>query len=302
MQQLKKVFIVLVLSLSIVTLFSCATNSGLTDVLSEIENAAKKNGDAEVAAIFGVAASVSKASEDITPENEYYIGRSVAASILSQYKVYEDKEKEAYVNKIAQALLKNSDAADLYDGYHVKLLDSKEMNAFATSGGHIFITRGMLECATSEDALAAAIAHEISHIQLKHSASVIKSSRYTDVVTKTASAALTLNDEKELAGIMDDTVGDAVNKLVSKGYSKAQEFDADCNAIKLMNAAGYNPNEMITLLNTMEQVSGKASGGMFKTHPSPQQRIKKVEFQLEQMDICPDTTESRYARFDSIMK
>lgn len=300
MRRINKFLFISFLALNFSLFYSCATNSVLTDALLAMEELTED--DQKASAVFGFAASVSKAAEDITPENEYWIGRSVAASILVQYKVYNNPKKEAYVNQIAQALLVNSDAADLYDGYHVKILDTDEMNAFATSGGHIFVTRGMLECAESEDALAAAIAHEISHIQLKHSSSVIKSSRYTSVATKGASAVLSMADENELASAMDDAVGETINQLVTKGYSKEQEFAADENAIKLMNNAGYNPKAMISLLTLMDKKYGSSSGGMFKTHPSPAERITNVEKNLKKMEICKDTSKYRTSRFNSIMK
>lgn len=292
----------LLLILSLIGIsFSCASTGMLTDVLSGIESTAKQAGDSNVAAFAGLAASVSKASDDITPENEYYIGRSVAASVIAQYPVYENPKQEAYINKIAQTLLLNSDAADLYNGYHVKILDSSELNAFATSGGHIFITRGMLECVKNEDTLAAVIAHEISHIQLKHSSSVIKSSRYTNVATKATSAILTVNEKAELAEAMDSTVGDVINQLFTKGYSKTQEYDADSNALILMNNAGYNPKAMITLLEKMDETLGKSAGGIFKTHPAPKDRIKNVQTKLSGMSIVEDTSSFRQKRFDSIM-
>lgn len=299
MQQLKKSFKVLFVLIASLFFFSCETTSEFTNVLQTIEERAKGDGIDDVAKIAGVAASFSQAAEGITPENEYYIGRSVAASILAQYKVYENAKLERYVNNIAQTLIINSDVPDLYNGYHVKLLDSSEMNAFATSGGHIFITRGMIECAKNEDALAAAIGHEISHIQLQHSSSVIRSSRFTKAATKATSEVLSMAELDELSELMDNAVGETINQLVSKGYSKVQEFDADANAVELMNAAGYNPYAMITLLETMEKVSGDSAGGMFKTHPSPKDRIKSVEFRLKNMETVPDTSKVRQARFES---
>lgn len=301
MQITKESLKILILLSASLLFFSCETTTVLTDVLNSVSDVAQKNGDSTVAAITGAAATVSKAAEDITPENEYYIGRSVAASIANTYSVYENPKKEAYVNKIAQVLLLNSDGQNAFNGYHVKILDSKEVNAFATSGGHIFITRGLLDCAKSEDEIAAAIAHEISHIQLKHSTNVIRSSRITDVGKKTTSAILTINEKEELAKAMDGCVGDVINQLVTKGYSKEQEYMADENALILMNDAGYNPKIMIDLLSHIQQISGNAAGGMFKTHPSPADRIKRVEKKLQTINIVEDTSKFRQERFKKAM-
>ena len=119
-------------------LTSCATSSGFTGALSAAGQIASAAGYGEAGAALSAGASVSKAMEEITPENEYYIGRAVAATILSNYKVYSASTTEAYLNKICAAIVINSDKPELYNGYHVKILDSGEVNAFATSGGHIY--------------------------------------------------------------------------------------------------------------------------------------------------------------------
>lgn len=284
-----------VLSLVSVISISCATTP-LTDAFAEM--AVLASDDPAAAAVFRAAESVSRASEDITPENEYYIGRSVAASLMAVYKPDDNAAMERYVNLIAQSLLVNSEEPQPYAGYHVKILASDEMNAFATTGGHIFITTGLIKCAENEDALAAAIAHEISHVQLKHGTNVIRSSRISDAATKSVSAYLAnLEDTKEIAVVMDSFVNDQINSLVTKGYSQKQEFDADANAIKLMYDAGYNPDEILSLLNKMDELYGKDAGGMFKTHPSPKDRIKSVTKELKKMENKPETSSFRTGRF-----
>lgn len=294
--------IVLVLPFLLVPLFffSCASNE-VTDALETMAIIANITGDDEEAAVLKAGSKISKAVEDITPENEYWIGRSVAASILNTYKPYENAEQEVYVNKIAQAIVLNSDMPEIYGGYHVKILDSDEMNAFATSGGHIFITRGLINCAKTEDALAAAIAHEVSHIQLKHSSKVIKSSRRTDAALATTQAMLTLDDKKKVAKAMDDTVNEMFSTLITSGYSQEQEFAADKYAIGLMDAAGYNPQEILSLLEYMEKNESNNDGGMFNTHPAPYQRIRKAEKELSKLASTNKTDKSRTKRYKAIM-
>ena len=99
--------------------------------------------------------AIAKSKEGISPEQEYIIGRSVAAKVLSNYKLYNNKEATKYVNEICTAITSSSDMPTLYNGYVVGILDSKEINAISTPGGHILVTKGLLECASSEDAVAA---------------------------------------------------------------------------------------------------------------------------------------------------
>jgi len=225
--------------------------------------------------------SIGKAAEAITPEQEYYIGRAVAGTIFYKYKVYHAPEVQLYLNKISKTLVMNSDKPVLYKGYYVEILDSDEINAFATSGGHILITKGLLSCANSEDALAAVLAHEISHIQLQHSIKAIKSSRATDAILKTAEAtyvaAVGKDAKLELVDGLKDSVNDIVTIMVESGYSKIQEFAADENALKLMKNANYNTNAMNDMLLMLKEKSSGQTKGFCKTHPTPDARMNKLK-------------------------
>jgi len=134
--------------------------------------------------------ALNSANAEITPVDAYFLGRAVAANILAAYKPYtRNPELTQYVNRICQTLAINSSQPTAYNGYHVIILDSAEFNAFATSGGHIFITKGLAEAVTSEDMLAAIIAHELAHIILKHSVEIINEVRFTDEMMAVADRA-----------------------------------------------------------------------------------------------------------------
>ena len=255
---------------------------------------------AVLGAITSSVESIEKASETITPEEEYYIGRSVAASIATQYPVDQGNvQMTSYLNKICETLVMNSDKPYLFKGYYVVILDTDEINAMATPGGHIFVSRGLIDCTTSEDALASVLAHEIAHVQLGHSVSAIKASRVRSAVTSTTKAVavtsiavanersgLKLND-KDMKKVMEavDTFSDMSNEvvktLVNTGFSKEQEFDADKNALYILQSAGYDPYAMLDMLGQLEQSSSNSGWGA--THPSPKDRIKKVNKELASM-------------------
>jgi predicted Zn-dependent protease len=247
--------------------------------------------------------AIGKAAEEITPEQEYYIGRAVGANILSSYKLYGGKPVlTAYLNKICNAIVINSPKPEIYNGYHVNILDSSEINAFATSGGHIFITRGLIDSADSEDALAGVIAHEIAHIQFQHSIKAITNSRINQalMVTGISAAGVAANmDVKELTDVFNQSVGEIVNTLLNKGYSRDQEYDADNFALALLAAAGYSPSGLIDMLRQLEKTQGSQAGGFNKTHPSPAERLSRAE---QSAGIYPvsDTRSFRQARYRAV--
>jgi predicted Zn-dependent protease len=227
-------------------------------------------------------AIASAEANEFSPADEYYLGRAVAANILSRYRPYtQNAALTGYVNKICSALVINSPNPELFNGYHVLILDSTEINAFATPGGHIFITQGLINCANSEDALAAVIAHEIAHIQLKHSVGLIKDTRAVQQLRTIANeAAATATRE---AGLNDRTLafGESVTAIVDtmfrNGFAQTQEFDADTLALRLLSTAGYQPSGMVDMLKVLQQRQPGISGGFNTTHPSPAQRLANVD-------------------------
>jgi predicted Zn-dependent protease len=257
-----------------------------------ISNAAESTGQA-----------LNQATATITPEQQYYIGRAVAANILTHYSLdTKDVDLTNYLNEICNTITINSAKPDIYNGYHVAILDSSEINAFSTPGGHIFITKGLLACTNSEDTIAAVLAHEISHIQLGHALSSIKSSRWqslgatvgtnlADVIT-----ASTKTDLSKVTSVFNSSVNDIVSTLLNSGYSQTQEFAADSNALKLLAQAGYNPDAMLTMLKGLEKGEQGKSTGFVKTHPSPEARIANVNKTLGNYQIT-DTSAYRSARY-----
>jgi predicted Zn-dependent protease len=128
-------------------------------------------------------AAMGKAFDKLTPEQEYYIGRSVAATILSSYSAFDNKAANDYLNTLGQALALSSDKPETFGGYHFLVMDTDEVNAFAAPGGLILISRGMLRCCKNEDEVASVLAHEIGHVQLEHGLRAIKKSRWTSAFT-----------------------------------------------------------------------------------------------------------------------
>jgi predicted Zn-dependent protease len=272
--------------------FSCA------NMARAVGESAEEMGDNRFAnALADSSYAIEKAADDITSEQEYYIGRAVGATLLTNYPIYtKNPDLTLYLNQITSALVINSPQPDIYNGYHTAILDSPEINAFASSGGHIFISRGLLECATSEDTLAAVIAHEIAHIQLQHSIKAIKSSRVRNAIAKTSSsvAGIALS---ELTDILNEAAEEIVTTL-NNGYSQNQEFDADNMALYLLASAGYDPTSMVTMLQLLKENQPNHPGGFNKTHPAPEERIAKIQKPLQQYNVR-DTRSYREARFGS---
>lgn len=243
-------------------------------------------------------------SDAFTNEQKYFIGRAVCANILAKYKIYNSAKVQKYLNEICHSLVLNSDQPELFNGWTIFILDSNEINAFATSGGHILITRGLLKCAESEDSLAAVIAHEVSHVLLDHSIKGIETNKNVSKVTSfwgnfVESSEVVLGDK--IADILDsytDLIDSAAVNVFEKGYSQKQEFEADTKALQLMAVAGYNPYAIIDMLEKIKQNESNSKG--MKNHPSAEKRIANIQSRLKLMQQNKKSEQLRTKRFATV--
>jgi predicted Zn-dependent protease len=244
--------------------------------------------------------------EALTLEDEYYLGRAVAAQILKTYPLYDrNSAMISYLNKICQAIAVNSPQPAMFNGYHVAVLNSREINAFATPGGHIFITRGLLECADSEDALAAVIAHELAHIQLRHAAAIIEDQRLVNELAQVSDRAAAIEarnaSPQERAILFNRNITAMVITLFRNGFAQDQEFEADRKAVTLLRDAGYDPSALLVVLKALEKSQPLHPGGFNTTHPSPAARIANVE-KLSLAAGSRNTRTARNSRFASFQR
>jgi predicted Zn-dependent protease len=248
--------------------------------------------------------AVSKALEDITPEQEYYIGRTIGAIILDKYRPYDHDPTNQYINILGQTLSRFSDMPELYDGYHFMVLDSPEINAFATPSGLIFVTRGMLHCCSNEGSLAAVLAHEIAHVQHKHGLQSIEKDRITkatSILAIEATKSFAESDIANLTSTFEDSISDITSTMISSGYSRAFENEADETAVIILQRVGYSGQGLIEMLGTMQKNLKPGGLDFAKTHPSPESRIENISELLTTTDkMMPPASQS--SRFQAAMK
>ncbi len=276
--------------------FSYSSKADLTRILKGAESAMnlfKKD----------VVGKLRKGFADLTPEEEYYIGRAVSATILSQYKVYTDPDANNYLNTMGQLLIWSSSQPEVFSGFHFTLLESDEINAFAAPGGFIFVTSGLYNSLENEEQLAAVLAHEIAHVSLQHGVRSIKKSNLTQAFAIIGSETAKHSDNQnlqQLEGVFGDSIDDIVNQLVVSGYSKSYEYAADEDALRISYTAGYNPDGLEEFLNILQMDSeDEDKRGFFKTHPPAIKRIKRVDKFMKKTPLAGSTENVRTERLVS---
>lgn len=243
------------------------------------------------------------AKKDLSPENEYYVGRSVATNLLSraEYK-YVDSEafKEgqlgrttAYVNAVGNVLAaaamsapRKDDRPSPISGWHFVIVDDESVNAFAASGGFILVNKGLIKAAKTEDELAAVLAHEVAHTVRGHALGSIKKARMAGVYKEMLNSTVQLDEQQlgTLTKAFEGAMDDMINSMVVKGYSRDTEFEADKIGIQILADAGYDPQAFIRLLQAIDKKVGSAKGGGFgATHPSAKDRIAKLKAHADKL-------------------
>jgi len=221
---------------------------------------------------------VAGATHKISEEEEYFLGRAVAANILSQYPLWKNKPLSRYLNLIGKTLVFHSQRPEIFGGYHFALLDSGEANALSAPGGIIFISRAIVDMAGNEDELAAILAHEIQHIVSRDPLQAIKSQRMKSLGTFAAGEAM--GSGGEVLEIFKGSVLDVTGTLLQKGYSRSQEKDADLAALDLLQASGYDPRALLAMLEKCSAIEKKKAKA-FSAHPAAAKRIDYVSAALK---------------------
>jgi predicted Zn-dependent protease len=257
-------------------------------------------------AIDRIMAQTEKAARPMTDEEEYYLGRAVAATILSQYRLWTHEPITRYVNEVGQTVALSSDRPFTYGGYHFALLDSPDINALSCPGGIIFITRGMLQKTQNEEELACILAHEVGHVNHKDGVQAIQKSRWTQVVTALGSAATQKYagaDLAKLVSLFEGSVDDVVKTLVVTGYSRDQEIAADRSALSFAHHAGYDPRGLTRYLEKIAQEQSQgANQGLFSTHPGMADRLTQDKALIAENKWPPINHSIRDRRFQQIIQ
>lgn len=260
--------------LCVLSLSSCLTLADSMDLLASraVSQGLLNNYQATMLKVAAKAAT--EASRRLSPEEEYFVGRAVAASIFSTYRPYDCYELNAYLNKLGQGLALYSSRPEIYAGYRFIVLDSGEINAFASPGGHILVTRGLLGKVQSEDELAAVLAHEIAHISLGHGLASVQGARITQIASEFAISAghASGGDIAAFTSAFGDSISELAKTIVISGYSQAYEFQADIEARNIIVAAGYDPNALSRLIGHLPGREGGNASGFAVTHPEPLSR------------------------------
>ena len=215
----------------------------------------------------------------ISKEKEIQLGKEAAAEVGRQMEVVNNPEIEAWLNQIGSQLAKTPQA-NAYP-YYFRLVNEESINAFALPGGPMFVHTGLIKAADNEGEVAGVLAHEMSHVALRHGVSQMGRSQTWQTILGLAgtAAGMTNSGAGSLVGTAVNSGGSlGVGALLSK-YSRDSERDADLNGARMLAAAGYNPLEMAHFFEKLEAQSHDRPQGLeawFASHPPSGRRVEEV--------------------------
>ena len=205
---------------------------------------------------------------DMSPQQEIAIGLQTAPEMAQQHGgLYPDQRMQALVDAVGNKLVQNSIARETPYKYEFHLLaDDQTINAFALPGGQIFITYALFS-QLNEPQLAGVLGHEIGHVIGRHSAERIAESGFWQTLATGAS----------VGGDMGDMVaGIGQNTLLKNG--RGDELESDDLGVLFMIQSGYDPYEMIKVMEILKAAAGPNRVPEFQsTHPDPENRIEKIK-------------------------
>jgi predicted Zn-dependent protease len=278
-------------------LAGCSVVQKGADILTSQGKMSQKDRDA----IVKTSEAVRSTFSDISEEEEYFIGRSVAAMILSKYPAYKNDNLMQYINLVGNAVAVYSDRPEIYAGWHFLVLDTEDVNALAAPGGMIFITKGLLRRCRDEESLGLILSHEVGHVCAKHGLQSIKKSRLVDafrLIGQQAAQRYSPENLAQLTNIFENVLGDIAEQLIERGYDRKYEYEADRLAVKFGAKTGFDPSGITRFLQTMVGDSSSASGkGWFKTHPTPEDRIASLKKEMASLGALPKIEAVRTERF-----
>ncbi|HZB45550.1 MAG TPA: M48 family metallopeptidase [Pyrinomonadaceae bacterium] len=241
------------------------------------------------------------------PKNKYdkrddvQAGQQAAQQVYQQMPILRDNTIDRYVDDVGQRLVSAIPAEFQHPEfrYSFDVVDARDINAFALPGGPMFINRGMIEAARTEGEMAGVMAHEISHVALRHAtaqATETQKFQIGSVLGQIAGAVI--------GGVPGAAIGTAAQIGFGAGalkYSRKYETQADILGAQIMARAGYDPRDLANMFQTIERQGGGARGPEWlSSHPNPGNRYQRINQEAALLRVNPESARQDSRQFRDV--
>ena len=234
-----------------------------------------------------------------TPQQDIELGKRAATDAEKQLPVCHAPRVDAYLKQLGMRLVAKLPTSGVQYPFEFHCVNDKAINAFALPGGYVFVDRGAIEVADNEAQLAAVMAHELSHVALRHG---------TNQATKAQAAEGFLGIASSIFG--GSTGGALLSELgafaaggVLLRYSRSAESQADVMGTQVLYDSGYDPRAMAQFFEKLEaETKGKNPPEFLSDHPNPEHRVERVEEEIDKLGGVPSNAKRDSAEFEAIKR
>src|SRR6266567_7269801 len=205
-------------------------------------------------------------------QHDIQLGQQAAAQVSRQYQVVPNQELQDYIRRVGERLAAQKEPRESGFRFTYTLVNDKSVNAFALPGGPTFVHAGLILAADNEAQLAGVLAHEISHVILRHGTNQASKANLMQIPAMLAAAVTGSNLLTQLTSL------GAAGLLLK--FSRTDESQADALGTRIMNEAGYNPIEMAHFFEKLQAEGGSRAPQFLSDHPNPGNRVTAVETEI----------------------
>lgn len=210
-----------------------------------------------------------------------------------------------YVTRVGRRIAVQSGLSNSERDFTITLLDSPVNNAFAIPGGYVYVTRGLLALMNDEAELASVLGHEVGHVAARHAAKRQQTATITSVLAGIVGAVA---GNSGMGGLVGKAAGTGAD-LITKGFSRTQEYQADDLGVRYLATAGYDPlasSDMLGILGAQESLEARIAGResslptWASTHPNSADRVRRAQDKARETGKVGNGARNRDALLDAV--
>src|SRR3984893_16943027 len=234
-----------------------------------------------------------------SPQTDVQVGKQNAVLMAKRLPLCNDPKVDEYLTRLGLRLVEKIPTRGVQYPWEFHCVNDKAINAFALPGGYVFVNRGAIEASDNEAQLAAVMAHELSHVALRHG-------------TAQASTAQLAQGAAGIFGTLfgGSTGGQLLTQGVALGaggvllhYSRSDETQADVMGTQVLYDAGYDPRAMAQFFEKLQaETAGKNPPQFLSDHPNPGNRVERVNEEIDKLGGVPQNARRDSAEFESIKR
>ena len=227
------------------------------------------------------------------PKNKYKvqddvkIGADASRQVEQQFPILNDRQTQAYVERVGERLVAAIPAEfqqPAFD-YKFEVVNARDINAFALPGGPMYVNRGMIEASKNEGEMAGVMAHEISHVALRHATA--QQTKLNNPLNQILGIGAVLG-----GAILGGQSGAQLGQMIAAGsflrYSREYETQADILGARIMADAGYDPRDLANMFKTIAGEGGGRGPEWLSSHPDPGNRYQKINQEAGYLNVSPN--------------